>query len=486
MNDLRNMPRGLCRLEVGLEPAGPGIAVAFRLSIGERELARLETSTAELGLPATWLEARDRPAEDYRLPDRVVASLKEHLDPRPSDEPLWLVLGGTRGYLPLVPWERLLHPELKRPLLRLADRSPWRPSTGGPLEIALCFGAPRSEGSPSVEETAERFMERFPRDPWRRVHLHLFADDSTLDRLGRFAKGPAQRITLEFHEIGGKNEPDDANDSPLESPWLTWMTRALAGRSIDIVHFLGHGYLARDQGSLALAEFPSRDDGRGWAPPVHAQQLGRFLDEVGAVAVAFSSPPGNPSIAGLRLLQEQLARTLFGPSLLHDLNAPGAGEGLGAAYDFLISPGEGVGGGLRTAGDFLFRTAAAPAPVSSAITLFHHLGAWLASGRAGMEFFGEEEADPDFSNILKKGMLKDFALTDPVDVARQLDDLEPGWAAGCRRRLERTASLRAFEPANDEEAAIQAGKADALRFVAESLARHAGERGESRGGENSP
>jgi hypothetical protein len=108
---------------------------------------------------------------------------------------------------------------------------------------------------------------------------------------------------------------DDAER--LDSPWLNWMADSLPGRAIGVVHFLCHGYFSAEQGALAFAESPLRNSDANWARFVGARQINTFLDRVGASAVAFTSPPRNYSVLGLRLLVSQLASLRPGPTFMH-------------------------------------------------------------------------------------------------------------------------------------------------------------------------
>ena len=120
----------------------------------------------------------------------------------------------------------------------------------------------------------------------------------------------------------------------LNSPWLLWIRDALGTTSVDVVHFVCHGYLGKEEGVLAVSHSPVLNDDEEWSRFIGARQLCTFLDQVGAWSVAFSSPPVNYSISGLRMLQDQIARVRPGPVLFHDMALDPQRRGWDEAYQY--------------------------------------------------------------------------------------------------------------------------------------------------------
>jgi hypothetical protein len=104
----------------------------------------------------------------------------------------------------------------------------------------------------------------------------------------------------------------------IESPWLLWMREALQGRSVDLVHFLGHGYMAGAKGALGFAESPVLNQDASWCRFVGSDELNLFLCQVGAWSVAIDSPIDNYSEMGLRAVADDLAQRRPGPTLHHE------------------------------------------------------------------------------------------------------------------------------------------------------------------------
>jgi hypothetical protein len=445
MSEPQNYPSGLIRLEAGLEPSGAELQVVFVLARGDETLARLEATPDDLGMPMRWLEARGR-SGGFRMPSYVLEAVKELLEEVPRDQPLWLRLSGTRGYLPLVPWERLLQPDLGRPVLRLPNL-PLRPAERHTtLDMVVCFSSPAAKPVLPVTQLAEEFVLQFPDDLARRTRFHVFADAGAQPELRRVIDDFKGNFEICLYDPAQAADYEPIAGIALESPWLIWMARAMGGRGVDAIHFLCHGYLGKDQGGLALAESPLRNVDADWARFIYARELSLFLNRVGAWAVAFSSPLENRSIRGLRLLQEQLSQLCAGPILLHDLRVPRGAEG------------------LRAAERFLFGTGAQPAPASPAISLYCH--PWTAT----------ETAESD---TVSKSLLAQFTLSEKLGSLLLEGDDCPAWVTSSQRRLEQAAAELVATPEDEEQAAIHEGKSEALRFISDVLARHARGTGEA-------
>ena len=125
--------------------------------------------------------------------------------------------------------------------------------------------------------------------------------------------------------------------STATSPWLQWMTKSMGGRSVDVVHFVCHGYMADHGGSLAFAESPVLNDDPQWCGFVGGSELSRFLIDLGAWSVAFTAPRHNYSPLGLRSLADELAQVRPGPVMHHESADDPDFKQLGDAYRLMYS-----------------------------------------------------------------------------------------------------------------------------------------------------
>ena len=160
-------PQILCEVEVKIE--------------GEpRSVASWEFGTAEIGLPDRIDRHRSRKqGYDFTIPSRVSTSLRECLleRSRTPGTPLWLHLVKPRGYLGMVPWERLLQPVLNVPMLRLPDFSMYPPrETSTALDVLLCSSGPVAKDEFHIVDhlvtLAKQLREAVP----RRTTFHVFTD----------------------------------------------------------------------------------------------------------------------------------------------------------------------------------------------------------------------------------------------------------------------------------------------------------------------
>lgn len=301
----------------------------------------------EIGLPKN-LNHKETIYQGYRFhfPGFVLNELKNILmESGYQDRPLWLHLAKPLGYLNLVPWEQLLGSELQMPLLRLPDflAKPPRESLNS-LDVILCTSLPVAKDYFMAVEHVYRIAEHITAIGPANTTVHVFADhmiyQEMADSIGTLPKVtvyspseegalPTVTRTTRIEERAGR----------IENPWLVWMRNALKGRSVDVAHFISHGYLSRDQGALAFAESPMENEDRRIARFVGASELLSFLTQIGAWAAAFSSPEGNYSEMGLRLLADTIAQMRPGPVVHHEMRLDDNCESLAKAYRFLFGRG---------------------------------------------------------------------------------------------------------------------------------------------------
>jgi hypothetical protein len=201
-------------------------------------------------------------------------------------------------------------------------------------------------------------------------------------------------------------------------------------RGVDAVHFLAHGYLAAEQGALALAESPTENRDDAWARFIGSAELSAFLTRIGAWSVSFSVAPMNFSVLGLRLLTDQLARQRVGPVMLHDMTN-GNADTLGRALRFIV--GDGTAGDLR------------PVPTEEPpVVVYCH------PSRVGTVESMEETNAFLLRHTLAGGRTGDFI--------RQSASL-PSWLLAAQRTLERTSAelmeSRQAEAADPERIGIE-------------------------------
>jgi hypothetical protein len=325
---------GLLALVVCLDTSGSEAEVVFDLEVhagGHPEtVARWRAPARAIGVPDRLDRSTDRLSKHaFHLPHPFAGELADWLRQQADDDqPLWLHLRKPYGYLGCVPWEGLLVPELGRPILRLPDFFERPPlETPRALEVALCCSTPDDERAYGQNALIDLLLERTLGATDRPMRVHVFTDS-------RFSPALAARAGSGPVVVHSRATVPEASD---EHPWFAWMRRSLGGRSVDVVHFMGHGYVARGRGSLALAASPQPHAPERWSTFVSDAEVDAFLTSVGAWGAAFSAAEGNYSELGLRLLADSLALRRPGAFLFHDWESDPQGYALADAYRFLYS-----------------------------------------------------------------------------------------------------------------------------------------------------
>jgi hypothetical protein len=338
---------GLVTLRVRVRPRERGITAELQLVSyidgSMHELSAWWLNSTELGLPTRlnphWVPTRS-------LPPDVTNGLRAALDDLglAPGLPLWLHLVKPYGFLGALDWEAALVPALGRPLLRLPDFLERQRENRAMLDVALVCSEPVSEprlNPPQVLQDVVAAVLAGSRRP--RTTIHIFPDEAYHDSL-RNTFAHELRVAVhdpqgaQAHGVSPRGGVPADEVGELQSPWLKWMRDSMKGHSLDAVHFVCHGFVADQRPALALAESPLSNRDRRDARYVGVGELAAFLTQVGAWSAVFSSPPGNYSEAGLRLLADTLAQTRPGPVLYHALGAPGPDPALQAMYGFLYAP----------------------------------------------------------------------------------------------------------------------------------------------------
>jgi hypothetical protein len=279
----------------------------------------------------------------FEVPEEIATAMRSWMEP---PAPLWLRLERPSGYLRLVPWEQLLQPRLGVPILRLPDFEMEQPrETPRSLDVVLCASAPEAKAPFDLAGNLLKIAGRLLNAVSRRTTLHVFTDRAAYPRLKQIwgnQEEPRQAPIRLYDPANAAPysllEPTSRIKDPtsrLESPWLLWIRDALGGRSIDVAHFLCHGYYWQDRGAIALAESPLQNGDPRTARFVGDVELSTFMTQIGAWSTILSSPDPNYSEMGLRLLADTVAQSRPGPVLHHEWRLDEDCEAFARACQFL-------------------------------------------------------------------------------------------------------------------------------------------------------
>lgn len=435
MGGLLRRQYNLAALAIGFEFSGGRSVVRCTL---ERDQYGVRTPMLDYTLEPAALGLPDRldPQQSlfagypFTLPGDLLAALRAALDGQMlPDEVLWLYLKRPFGYLALVPWEQLLLPVLARPVLRLPDFLVDPARQVGDYNILLCSSQPISEEAFAANEYMARVTQMLLQLVPQRLTVHLFTDSSLM---------PALVSTIDSYGLNDDRVrvydpqaaapfavPDRTSriadpSGQISSPWLLWMRQAVAPRSIDIVHFIAHGFLAGENAGLSVAESPLENYDVSLPRFIGPNELSAFLVQTGAWGCTISSPPRNYSEMGLRLLTTTLANLRPGPVLHHEMRLDGEQNALADAYRLLLAPGRSL------------------PPASPALILYCHperIAAPTTGAGAAAAVLPEAEPAPD---------------DDPnsaFEAVYSPDDEVPGWVASAMRYLDQ----RTLEAAQQAE-----------------------------------
>ncbi len=315
-----------------------------------KSLATWTTPTKSLGLSERFdARASLRQGPTAQLPSELLQGLGGFLnEDAESDRTLWVHLVKPYGVLRFVQWEKLLGAALGVPILMLPDFIfPPPRETRGTLEVVLCGSAPHGHEEGSVLHHLRQAVDRILEASVRRTRIHVFVDKDLAPPLRSHWAASGQldnSVLLHAHAIAARYVAEDLPSRLLDrtdsirSPWLLWMREALRGRSVDVLHFICHGYLSRERGALLFAQSPLERTDRYLSGPVSAAELQCFLNQVGAWSTVFSSLPDNYSEPGLRALADEIAQGRPGPLMMHNLGEDPRAEHLAPAYRFLYAP----------------------------------------------------------------------------------------------------------------------------------------------------
>jgi hypothetical protein len=321
----------------------------FQTVRGRGEALRVDVcSTSELGPLEHLTSGKSVPDDAFAVPGHVVESLRQAVDEmgQASTVPataIWLELPSPRGYLYVLPWERLLAP-LGRPLLRLPYHV-LRPQAPSPsLAVALCASAPLAKAPFDTVGEMDRMARLWLDRAGDQVTFHLFTDIESHGPLRSRVSDLSGRVVVhDPAEAEAYPAPPRtsrvASESAVVNPWLRWICESLEGKALDVAHFISHGYLSGDSGAIALASTPARDTDRNWSRFVGPAEMSLFLSRLGIWSLVLSGPPYNYSGAALRELADAIALARPGVAVAHELMADWDGEQLARLVEMVYGAG---------------------------------------------------------------------------------------------------------------------------------------------------
>jgi len=425
---------------------GHRAVVEFEVQVGLGEphpVASCPARTLGLGSGAAALTDVDRYGE---LPSDLAAILGDAIRAAVGGRSsVWLEIPSPCGDLPLLPWERWLTPVVQQAVLRLPYFTLRPQADPDTLDVVLCASSPVAkegfDAAGHVSRLATRILDSVP----RQVGLHLFADEVAYSPLRDSFSAVPDRVVVHDPRAAAvhaspRRSPQVDDSEMITSPWLLWIRDELGPRSVDVVHFVGHGYHSGDRGALAFAVSPLVNTDRSWSRFIGMGQVRALMTQIGAWSFAASGPEYNWSQPGLRELANSLARHAPGFCLVHDAGRDPEYADVAAAYHFLYGHG-----------------ASSPSPMPT-------IACW-AHPRLVDEF-----SDSDRSASRDAGLLGDDYSSNLLNVQAPMTGESPSWRTSSTRVLERLQAQWLEGAPGRQPAGV--GKDDveaALRSVSELL-----------------
>jgi hypothetical protein len=389
---------------------------------------------------------------------------------------VWLELVEPLGFLPLLPWERVLSAAVGVPILRIARKALHGFARKGTLDVLLvcCTTSTdkRTITPKAVVALCRHILATLP-DPKRCV-VHLFADvlhreavESELAASGLpvvHDGEPAQGRGVVLYPYPGDDartaialEKEGRAQTIWERPWAAWIKGCMAGRAVDVVHVVSEAGFCGLQPALEITAVPwdaPLQVGRTWAwRPVSRVQL-RYVDAplacdfatgLGAWGIVFSAPNAE-SLRAQRALMHQTSGLLPGMFAVHDLSQDAGVRSCSDLYRFLVGPG----GGAESE-PFI--------PDHAALSLQCH-PAMLKPQAAEARI--KASLGDDFAQAVQQ--LK-------AEMDRQ--GSTPAWAAVLQRHIELSVSANlSSDPLTERDKAAREGVTTALTVALSALAKH--------------
>lgn len=344
--EINRREHGLVGLRIG-RPGDSG-RVSFHLDLPDDivdaapgPLEGPTVTTAALGLPDA-MPRGDLPEAEYGLPtplrDWIEAQDRFQWIDWATRTGLWLHVQRNHPLLPMVPWERLLADVgVAVPVLRLPGWLGRPPASPTQPSIALWMTMPRAKTAYSWQDVVGRVVDAALALPTR-PRLHVFTDAMLADPVEQQLRAAGLDATV--HDPASRDPASPAPGTPgsrarATHPWLSWMEEALGSTSVDVLHVVGHGYLAGDTPGFATAQSPVSDEDTRWARFVWPNEIAGTMTRIGAVGAVVTAVPFNYSTGALRLLAASLASERAGPSVFQQ--ADGDEDALATAYRLLLA-----------------------------------------------------------------------------------------------------------------------------------------------------
>jgi hypothetical protein len=313
------------------------ITAAFEVLRGKGIATTVATvPTRSIGLSDRIRSARDISESRFALDSGVVSRIAAALHDLATDVPAyWLELPAPRGYLQLVPWEHLLSDAIGKPLLRLPSFT-LRPNAPGPalrviIAAGLAVGTPAFDVAGLVAQVAGTWSRSVDRE----VLIDIFVDaesfpgvsDRTAGLPGVFVHDPGRAPAAELGD----------SDEVAGRPWVKWVSSALDGKAVDVVHLLSHGHISRDRGALVLPVSPTATGSDRLARFIGPVLMCDALDRLGAWSLLVSAVPENHCQPGLRDLADAVSQARAGVVVLHRMGASDSVAELGPALEMIFA-----------------------------------------------------------------------------------------------------------------------------------------------------
>lgn len=390
---------------------------------------------------------------------------------------LWLETAEPAGFLPLLPWEKLLSRTVDVPVLHVARKPGHGTRRRGSLDVVLaCTSSDERLTAPpkTVVSLCKALLGATA--PGKRCVVHLFADQLHREPIQAELAGsglpvveegePPERRGVVLYRLPegeerARMEPSDAEvvrtQTVWERPWAAWIKNRTAGCAIDVVHVISNACFAGLQPTLEITASPWEKPQavrRSWTLRwvnkvqlryVDAALLCDFATGLGAWGIVFSAPNAE-CLRAERVLSYQASALLPGVFAVHDLAQDPQAQACPALYGFLA--------GRAGSTD--------PQPViphSTALSI-----------RCNAAMLQPEAADAR----IKASLGEDFAQA-LQDLKEQIAgmDATPAWAAVVQRQIALTASTSlATEPLTERDKAARDGVTQALTVALSTLAKH--------------
>ncbi len=430
-----------------LSLSGPRAIVNFAIDRGSQNIHSLSADPSALGIPDDFIPDSFRYSEpDYRFDPELWDAIGDPVrQVMGDDDVLWLEMASPSGFLATLPWERMVQEHLEHvPVMRIPGFALYPDLGAGDLDVGLCISQPRAKLTTLQPEVVHQVVTNLARHVGEGPTVHVFTDAELHDALQRrFQETQVALPNVVVHDPSRAPDPDtmgptlEDQSGAVTNPWLLWILDELRGRTLDLLHFIAHGYLSGDQAAIAVAESPMVREDRLWARFIGPNQLATCLSQLGAWGVGFSSPNPNYSALALRQLVDDVARLRPGPVIHHDLAGDPNGEQLALAYDSVI-------------------TRHGPVFMKNVFMYVHP--------RA---FYPQE---PDEVGLAEQ-------LVSEILEASPGDETPPAWVTSTRRYLEQSAALlfpSEAAPTSAGETATSEGVRRVLQFVDEVVRRTGG------------